>query len=139
MQRCATYGRENRLDMGDMQPPAHARNPVETRASWRGVLRFTVSDSERKSGLVRSADAADQLDSGPSLCFHVSVFGAQTAPPMAARSPPLHNRDRLYAGYLSERGFVGGQGLWFGPRTALDGRPPVLIEAGGNGRGAPRY
>ena len=35
---------------------------------------------------------------------------------------------------LSAEGAVGGVAPWFGPQTALDGRPPALMDAGAKGR-----
>jgi hypothetical protein len=57
---------------------------------------------------------------------------AQTAPPpMAPRLPALQVPERLCASSISlHRAMCIGEGLRFGPQSALDGRPPALMEAG---------
>jgi hypothetical protein len=55
-------------------------------------------------------------------------IGAQTAPPKAPRSPPLHIRERLQVSDVPTKGPVIGEDLRF-RRRPPDGRPPALMEA----------
>jgi hypothetical protein len=93
---------------------------------------FNNPNSERTSRLSESRCCGRPAHiTGPLLYFPITEVGAQTAPPpMAPRPPPLQVRERLCASYLPAQGSVGRRGSAFGPRTALDGRPTALIEAG---------
>ena len=98
-------------------------------SAWR-FCGFNNPGSERTSRLSGSRCRGRPAHiTGPLLYFHITEVGAQTAPPVAPRPPPLQVRDRLHASRPSAKGSVVGKGLWFGPQTAPDGRPPALVEA----------
>ena len=71
----------------------------------------------------------------PSVLLLPGPVGAQTAP-QAPRPPPLQDPKHPETLTLRRRGAVVGDAPWLGPQTALEGRPPALMEVGAEGRRA---